>query len=69
MLDRLKDLGFKASTRAGLSFGKDDIVIPDAKAKVVKATELEVDKIEASFLKGQITDGERYLKIVDLWTL
>ena len=68
LLDRLKDLGFKASTRAGLSFGKDDIVIPDAKAKVVKATELEVDKIEASFLKGQITDGERYLKIVDLWT-
>jgi DNA-directed RNA polymerase subunit beta' len=68
LLDDLKDLGFKSSTRAGLSFAKDDIRIPDAKPAVLAATQKEVDKVDKSFQKGVITEGERYLKIIDLWT-
>jgi DNA-directed RNA polymerase subunit beta' len=68
LLDDLKDIGFKSSTRAGISFGKDDVRIPDAKARVLEETQKEIDRIEASFQKGVITDGERYLKIIDLWT-
>jgi len=68
LLDRLKDLGFKASTRAGLSFAKDDIRIPDTKQGILDSTQLEIDKVEKSFQRGVITEGERYLKIVDYWT-
>ncbi len=68
LLDDLKDLGFKASTRAGLSFGKDDIRIPPGKARILVETQKEIDKVEKSFQKGVITEGERYLKIIDLWT-
>jgi DNA-directed RNA polymerase subunit beta' len=68
LLDDLKDLGFKASTRAGLSFGKDDIRIPNTKQRVLNDTQKEIDKVEKSFQKGVITEGERYLKIIDLWT-
>ncbi|MEM7518176.1 MAG: DNA-directed RNA polymerase subunit beta', partial [Planctomycetota bacterium] len=68
LLDDLKDLGFKAATRAGMSFGKDDIRIPDTKTGIIDETQLELDKVEKAFLKGVITDGERYLKIVDMWT-
>jgi len=68
LLDDLKDLGFKASTRAGLSFAKDDICVPESKPNTLKATQKEIDKVDASFQKGVITDGERYLKIIDLWT-
>jgi len=68
LLDDLKDLGFKAATRAGLSFAKDDMRIPDGKQAILDKTQKEIDAIEASFQKGVITDGERYLKIIDLWT-
>ena len=68
LLDDLKDLGFKASTRAGLSFAKDDIRIPVTKVEVLTETQGEIDKIEKAYSKGVITDGERYLKIIDLWT-
>jgi len=68
LLDRLKDLGFKSSTRAGLSFAKDDIRVPSTKGAVLAATQKEIDKVERAFQKGVITEGERYLKIVDLWT-
>ena len=68
LLDDLKNLGFKSSTRAGLSFGKDDVRIPDSKQDMLDESQAEIDKIEASFNKGVITDGERYLKIIDLWT-
>jgi len=68
LLDDLKDLGFKAATRAGLSFGKEDIRIPDTKPRILSETQKEIDKVEKAFQKGVITEGERYLKIVDLWT-
>ncbi|MEL6712910.1 MAG: DNA-directed RNA polymerase subunit beta', partial [Planctomycetota bacterium] len=68
LLDDLKNIGFKSSTRAGLSFGKDDVRIPESKQDMLDESQAEIDKIEASFNKGVITDGERYLKIIDLWT-
>ncbi len=68
LLDDLKDLGFKASTRAGLSFAKDDMRVPETKQAILDEIQGEIDKVEASFQKGVITDGERYLKVIDLWT-
>jgi DNA-directed RNA polymerase subunit beta' len=51
-----------------LSFAKDDIRVPVSKAKILGETQKEIDKVEKSFQKGVITEGERYLKIIDLWT-
>jgi len=68
LLDDLKDLGFKAATRAGLSFAKGDIRVPEAKPRILAATQKEIDKIEKAYSGGVITEGERYLKIIDLWT-
>jgi DNA-directed RNA polymerase subunit beta' len=68
LLDDLKDLGFKSATRAGLSFAKDDMRIPKTKQGILDSTQAEIDKIENGFQRGVITDGERYLKIIDLWT-
>ncbi len=68
LLDDLKDLGFKAATRAGLSFSKGDMTVPGTKQAILDDTQGEIDKIEKAFHKGVITEGERYLKIIDLWT-
>ena len=68
LLDDLKDLGFKSATRAGLSFAKDDMRVPNTKQGILDSTQVEIDKIENGFQRGVITDGERYLKIIDLWT-
>ena len=68
LLDDLKDLGFKSATRAGLSFAKDDMRIPKTKPALIAACEKEIAKVEKSYHRGVITEGERYLKIIDLWT-
>ena len=68
LLDDLKDLGFKAATRAGLSFAKDDMRVPESKVVILEETQKEIDKVQKAFERGVITDGERYLKIIDLWT-
>ncbi len=68
LLDDLKDLGFKAATRAGLSFSKDDMRIPENKPAILAETQKEIEKVEKAYQKGVITEGERYLKIIDMWT-
>jgi len=68
LLDRLKETGFKAATRAGLSFGKDDMIIPPSKEVIIKKTAAEVEKIHMAHARGIITEGERYLKVIDSWT-
>jgi DNA-directed RNA polymerase subunit beta' len=68
LLDRMKALGFKASTLAGLSFGKSDLTIPTGRDEVVAKTQKEVDGIMKQFSRGEMTDGERYSKVVDAWT-
>jgi len=68
LLDDLKDIGFKSATRAGLSFGKDDMLVPPTKSKIIAETQKEVEKIHAVNARGIITEGERYLKVIDAWT-
>ncbi len=68
LLDNVKDLGFKAATRAGLSFAKDDMRTPSRKEEIISKAQEEVDGIEKNFRSGVITEGERYNQIVDCWT-
>ena len=67
-LDNLKQLGFTFSTRGGLSIGLSDVEIPDEKHAMVDAAFAEVNKIQYQYEQGVITDGERYNKIIDIWT-
>ncbi|MBL8800287.1 MAG: DNA-directed RNA polymerase subunit beta' [Planctomycetia bacterium] len=68
LLDRMKELGFRESTRSGLSFATDDLKTPTIKESVIKETEKEVEKVQKQYQRGIITDLERYNKIIDLWT-
>ncbi len=68
LLDNLKDIGFKSATRAGLSFGKDDMLVPGTKEEIIATTQNEVEKIMQAHTRGIITEGERYLKVIDAWT-
>ena len=66
--DRIMALGFGHACRAGISFGKDDLVVPDAKEKLVSETEAQVESYERQYLDGLITKGEKYNKAVDAWS-
>ncbi len=65
--DRIMALGFSHACKAGISFGKDDMVIPDAKAKLVADTDSLVKEYEQQYNDGLITQGEKYNKVVDAW--
>ena len=67
-LDNLKDLGFKWATRSGATVSIDDLIIPEAKHELIKNAEKEVLKIQKRYMKGVITNGERYNQIIDTWT-
>lgn len=67
-LDALKETGFRTATRGGLSVSIEDLIIPDEKVKLIETAQLEVDKIESYYQAGVITSGERYNKIVDIWS-
>jgi DNA-directed RNA polymerase subunit beta' len=66
--DRMMGLGFRHAAKAGISFGKDDLRIPDSKAGLVTATQNEVREFEQQYQDGLITAGERYNKVVDAWS-
>lgn len=66
--DRMMGLGFAYAARAGISFGKDDMIIPDAKKELVAKTSEEVKEFEQQYQDGLITAGERYNKVVDAWS-
>ncbi|MFB0951316.1 MAG: DNA-directed RNA polymerase subunit beta', partial [Rhodospirillales bacterium] len=66
--DRLMGLGFKHACRAGISFGKDDLIIPDSKEGLVTETEDKVKEYEQQYQDGLITQGEKYNKVVDAWS-
>src|SRR6478609_7782980 len=68
MLDALKNLGFTYATRSGLSIGIDDLVIPEKKGSLVSAARDEVIKVESQYLEGAITNGERYNKVIAIWS-
>ncbi len=66
--DRLMKLGFRHACIAGISFGKDDLVIPEAKKKLVDAAYEKVSEFEQQYMDGLITKGEKYNKVVDIWS-
>jgi DNA-directed RNA polymerase subunit beta' len=68
LLDDVKDVGFKAATRAGLSFAKNDMRIPEKKGEIISGAEDEVSEIQRHLRRGEITRGECYSKIIDTWT-
>src|SRR5450432_2852630 len=68
MLDQVKSLGFLYATRAGISIGIDDMVVPSEKAGLVSDAEKEVVAVENQYQDGAITHGERYNKIIEIWS-
>src|SRR5213595_3869807 len=67
-LDRLKELGFYEATSAGVSIGIDDMIIPKEKGQEIEAAQKQINEVEKQYRKGVITPGERYNKVVDIWT-
>jgi DNA-directed RNA polymerase subunit beta' len=67
-LDRLKELGFSWATRAGVSIGITDMIIPDEKKIELDKAYKQISLVEKQYRSGIITDGERYNKIIDIWT-
>jgi len=68
MLDEVKALGFLYATRAGISIGIDDLIVPLNKADLVNTAEKEVIEVEKQYQDGAITHGERYNKVVAIWS-
>ena len=68
VLDDMKQIGFRYATKAGISIGMDDMIIPDEKKGLVEKASQQVGTVEKQYMMGAITDGERYNKIVDIWT-
>jgi len=66
--DHIMSLGFRYAAMAGISFGKDDLVIPASKIKMVEETEKQVKEFEQQYQDGLITQGEKYNKVVDAWS-
>ena len=66
--DKLKDLGFKHAFKAGISFGKDDLIIPSNKNQLIEETKKLITDYENQYSEGLITRGEKYNKVVDAWS-
>ena len=66
--DQLMYTGFAYATRAGISIGVDDMVVPQEKVKILESAEEEVKEIQDQFASGLVTNGERYNKVVDIWS-
>ena len=67
-LDDLKHLGFKFATQSGVSIAIDDVLIPDEKQSIIAKANKEVSSIQSKFSRQILTEGERYNKIIDVWT-
>ena len=67
-LDELKTLGFKEATRSGISIGIIDMVTPEQKPEEISSAYKEIEKVTKQYRNGVITNGERYQKVVDIWT-
>ena len=66
--DRLMVMGFSFAAKAGISFGKDDLVIPQAKKRLVRESHIKVKEMEHQYSEGLITEGEKYNKVIDIWS-
>ena len=65
--DRLKDLGYRYATLAGISISIDDMMIPSNKGKLLQEAQQEIERVQEQYTDGLITDGERYNKVIDIW--
>ena len=68
LADQIMYLGFKYATRSGVSFGIEDMEIPAKKADIIRSADFEVTEIQNQYASGLVTDGERYNKVVDIWS-
>ncbi|HHA18306.1 MAG TPA: DNA-directed RNA polymerase subunit beta', partial [Methylophaga sp.] len=68
LADKIMYLGFKYATRSGVSFGIEDMEIPEKKTGILDAAEAEVREIQSQYASGLVTNGERYNKVVDIWS-
>lgn len=68
LADKLMYLGFRWATRSGVSFGSEDMEIPAKKAEIIRNAEAEVREIQSQYASGLVTDGERYNKVIDIWS-
>jgi DNA-directed RNA polymerase subunit beta' len=66
--DQLMYTGFHYATRAGVSIGVDDMIVPEQKGRILGAAEREVKEIQEQYASGLVTNGERYNKVVDIWS-
>ncbi|MDP5359057.1 MAG: DNA-directed RNA polymerase subunit beta', partial [Paracoccaceae bacterium] len=66
--DQIMTMGFREAFKAGISFGKDDMVVPDTKWELVDETREQVKDFEQQYMDGLITQGEKYNKVVDAWS-
>ncbi|MCS1408205.1 MAG: DNA-directed RNA polymerase subunit beta' [Verrucomicrobia subdivision 3 bacterium] len=67
-LDKLKEIGFREATRAGVSIGIDDMIIPPEKTREISLAQKQIADVEKQYRRGVITPGERYNKVIDIWT-
>ncbi len=67
-LDRLKDLGFRYATAGGLSVSLEDVQVPKEKEDIITKAQKNVDEVYTQYTRGFITNGERYNKVIDIWT-
>ncbi|MBD2144026.1 DNA-directed RNA polymerase subunit beta' [Sphaerospermopsis sp. FACHB-1194] len=67
MADKLKDLGFRYATKAGVSISVDDLMVPPSKKSLLEAAEAEILSTEERFKRGEITEVERFQKVIDTW--
>jgi DNA-directed RNA polymerase subunit beta' len=66
-LDKIKDLGFEYSTLSGISWGMDDLIVPEEKKSILELAEKEVEKVEDQFKKGLLSEEEKSAKVIALW--
>ncbi len=67
MVDKIMTLGFENACKAGISFGKDDLIVPSAKKQLIEETSEQVKEFEQQYQNGLITKGEKYNKVIDIW--
>ena len=67
MVDKIMTLGFTNACKAGISFGKDDLIVPASKKELIEETKAQVREFENQYQNGLITKGEKYNKVVDIW--
>ena len=67
LADRLKDLGYRYATKAGISISMKDMIVPKRKTEILKESQAEVSQVEEQYQEGLITEGEKYNKVVDIW--